>query len=264
MQSEDQLRRPQAAPRKKRAPGRSRLGGVLGNEHLTAIAGTLLILLLAIEGATILNIRGLLSVHVFVGLLLLGPIGLKLGATGYRFARYYAGSREYVSRGPPPPGMRFLVAPVLVLSTVVLFATGVALIVSPHRGLLLGLHKASFIVWFFATSIHVLAYLARTLRFDRDEWLARQPGRGPRLVLLVVAMAAGLVVAVAAYPHARPWFHHRDFRFENDAAHVDTRGVHVAPARIHPTRARPPHRTDPARLALHLPPVTLVRFPAPS
>jgi hypothetical protein len=183
---------------------------VIGNEHLTALAGTVLLVLLAIEGATILNIQGLLSVHVFVGLLLLGPIGLKLAATGYRFARYYAGDPEYVRRGPPAPGMRFFVAPVLVISTLILFGTGVALLLVPHRGLLVGLHKASFIVWFGATSIRVLAYLARTVRFDRDESLRRLPGRGTRLLLQVAALIVGLVVAFAAYPLARPWFHHHD------------------------------------------------------
>jgi hypothetical protein len=243
MQSERGLHGAQAPPPPRRARRRSRFGGVLGNEHLTATVGTVLLVLLAIEGATVLNIQGLLSVHVFVGLLLLGPVALKLAATGYRAARYYAGSAEYLRRGPPAPGMRFFVAPVLVLSTVVLFGTGVALVFSPHRGLLLGLHKASFIVWFGATSIHVLAYLARTIRFDRDEWLRRLPGRGARLLALVAGVAAGLVVAIASYPHARPWFHHHDGfgRFGRGAV-----GLHAARARI-------PPRTDPAWLALHLP-----------
>ena len=66
--------------------------------------------------------------------------------------------------GPPAPLMRFLVAPVLVLSTLTLFGTGVALLAVPHRGAVLGLHKASFIVWFGAMTIHVLAYTARAAR----------------------------------------------------------------------------------------------------
>ena len=41
----------------------------------------------------------LLSVHVFVGMLLLGPVALKLAATGYRFARYYTAARDYVRTG---------------------------------------------------------------------------------------------------------------------------------------------------------------------
>ena len=64
------------------------MGGARGNALLTSLLGAVLLVLLAVEGATIPLIHQLLSVHVFVGLLLLGPVALKLGSTGYRFARY--------------------------------------------------------------------------------------------------------------------------------------------------------------------------------
>ena len=57
-----------------------------------------LLVLLAIEGATIPWIRPLLSVHIFVGMLLLGPVALKLATTGYRFARYYTGGPDTSAR----------------------------------------------------------------------------------------------------------------------------------------------------------------------
>jgi len=63
-------------------------GGVEGNERLTASAGALLLLLLVAEGVTILFIGPLLSAHVFIGMLLIPPVALKLGVTGWRFARY--------------------------------------------------------------------------------------------------------------------------------------------------------------------------------
>jgi hypothetical protein len=72
-------------------------------------------------GITILRIHQLLDVHMFVGILLAGPVGLKLGATGYRFARYYSGDPAYRRKGPPKLGLRLL-APVLVLSTLSLFS----------------------------------------------------------------------------------------------------------------------------------------------
>ena len=72
-----------------------------GNTRLTASTGVILLALLAIEGVTLVALRPLLSVHVFVGMLLIPPIGLKLASTGYRFARYYTGSRAYVLAGPP-------------------------------------------------------------------------------------------------------------------------------------------------------------------
>src|ERR1700686_3653226 len=122
--------------------------GALGNGRLTALTGALLLVLLAAEGATIPWIRPLLSVHIFLGILLLGPVALKLASTAYRFLRYYSGASEYVRLGPPAPLMRILVAPTLVLSTATLFATGVILLAVPHRGVVLGLHKASFVAWF--------------------------------------------------------------------------------------------------------------------
>jgi accessory gene regulator protein AgrB len=62
-----------------------------GNERLTATTATVLLLLLAVEGFTILSVRQMLSVHIVVGLVLIPPVALKLASTGYRFARYYLG-----------------------------------------------------------------------------------------------------------------------------------------------------------------------------
>jgi hypothetical protein len=180
------------------------LGGAAGNARLTALSGATLLVLLAVEGATIPFLGSLLSVHIFVGMLLLGPIGLKLASTGYRFLRYYTHGREYVEVGPPAPLHRVLVAPVLVLSTLTLFGSGVLLLVNPHRGLVLGLHKASFLVWFGACSMHVLAYALRAVRNVVDS----RVGGGPlRIALVLAALGAGLLVAVATYPLAAPWLH---------------------------------------------------------
>lgn len=181
------------------------LGGAAGNVRLTALAGAVLLVLLAVEGATIPFLGGLLSVHIFVGLLLLGPVALKLASTGYRFARYYARADDYVAIGPPALLMRVLVAPVLVLSTLTLFGSGVALVASPHRGAVLGLHKASFVVWLGAFGLHVLAYGLRALR----RLVAAAPrGELVRLAVVLAAVAAGVLVAVEAYPLAAPWLHH--------------------------------------------------------
>lgn len=180
------------------------LGGALGNARLTALAGAVLLVGLAIEGATIPFLGSLLSVHIFVGMLLLGPVALKLASTGYRFARYYTRSREYVELGPPAPLHRVLVAPVLVLSTLTLFATGVLLIATPQRGAVLGLHKASFAVWFFACAIHVLSYALRGLRELSGHRVA---GGLLRAGLVLTVLAVGVAVAIATFPLAGPWLH---------------------------------------------------------
>ncbi len=74
--------------------------GVIGNERLTALAGAVLLVLIVVELVTVPNLRALLSVHVLVGVLLAGPLAVKLGSTGYRFLRYYTGSPAYVRKGP--------------------------------------------------------------------------------------------------------------------------------------------------------------------
>ena len=79
-----------------------RLGGARGNSLLTSLTAAVLLVLLAVEGATIPLIHQLLSLHVFLGLLLLGPVAFKLASTGYRFLRYYGGRADYVSLGPRP------------------------------------------------------------------------------------------------------------------------------------------------------------------
>ena len=184
------------------------LGGVAGNARLTSLAGALLIVLLAVEGATIPFLGSLLSVHIFVGMLLLGPVALKLAATGYRFARYYAHSPAYVRHGAPLPLMRVVVAPVLVLSTLTLFGTGVLLLAIPQRGALLGLHKASFIVWFGATAIHVLVYAVRAGTWASADLRGRRVGgEWLRLAVLVLALGAGVAIAVVTFPLASPWLH---------------------------------------------------------
>jgi hypothetical protein len=170
-----------------------------GNEQLTAFAGILLIVFLAVEGATLLNLRALLTVHAFIGMFLLPIVALKLGSTGWRMARYYLGAQEYVRRGPPAFPLRVVVAPVVVASTLVLFGTGVYLLaVHETQGTAVGLHKASFVVWLVATSIHVLARLARMAEALR----ARYPGLAPRLGLAAVTLVAGAAVAMMTLPGA--------------------------------------------------------------
>jgi hypothetical protein len=185
-------------------------GGPDGNERLTAASGAVLFLLLAAEGVTILSIRQLLSPHIFIGMLLLPPVALKLGSTAWRFARYYGGARPYREKGPPLLPLRLL-APVVVLSTVAVFATGIALlVVGPGGGIVLGLHKASFVVWLVATGIHVLAYLARVPRLAAADWRPHAPrvdGVLARRMLLAGGVVAGAILAVATTRYAGPWLH---------------------------------------------------------
>jgi hypothetical protein len=210
------------APRDIRLAGPHRLarwlrGGVEGNERLTGSNAALLLILLAVEGATIPFVRQLVTIHIFIGLVLVPPVLLKLASTGWRFARYYLRDAQYLHRGPPHPFLRLLVAPLTVASTAVLFGTGIALVlVRPHEGLIIGLHKASFVVWFGAMGVHVLAHVPRLPRLVRADYIARSSDSYPRQLTVAAALVAGLVVAIAALPAAHDWahwaalHHHRD------------------------------------------------------
>ncbi len=194
-----------------------------GNERLTAAAGALLFVLLSIEGVTILFLRPLLTVHMFVGMLLIAPAAVKIGSTSYRFVRYYSGAADYRWKGPPHPLHRTL-GPVLVASTVVVLGTGVGLaVVGPPGGILLGLHKASFVVWLVVMSVHVLGRGWRVPALLWKDWRVRRPaghgwfirGAALRRLAVVVSLCVGVVLGVATLPMTNPWVH----RVESSAEH---------------------------------------------
>src|SRR4051794_29715618 len=180
---------------------KGRLGGPEGNEIPTSATAAALTILLIAEGLTILDFGGLRLEHMFIGLVLIPPVLLKLSSTGYRFARYYTGSRPYREKGPPMLLLRAL-APVLVVATVVVFATGVWLLLLGHRSdTAITLHKAAFIAFGVVFVIHFLAYLPRMLRSLRADWGASRrqsvPGSSLRAMLLASSLGGGVAVAVA-------------------------------------------------------------------
>jgi hypothetical protein len=184
-----------------------------GNERLTAATGAVLLVLLAVIGVTLLRLRQLLWVHLFVGTLLIGPLALKLATTGYRFVRYYTGDAAYRRKGPPPLIMRAS-APLLVLTTVLVLVSGVVLLFAGpgSRHSLLPLHKIGFIVWAAFFALHTLWHLPvlpRSLRSDYGHTgppgAARLRGRDGRALALAGALVAGLVAAVLVIPQFGPW-----------------------------------------------------------
>ena len=187
-------------------------GGTEGNQLLTAVTGGVLIVLLAVVAVTIISLTRLLWVHLCVGMALIGPVVLKLSSTGYRFARSYTASPRYRSKGPPPLPLR-LIAPVVVITTVAVFASGVALLFAGpgSRGTLLPLHKVAFFVWIPFTALHVLAHLPPVLQALRVEYVTSavprdQVGaRAGRLLALFGALSAGIVLAVLVIPQFSPW-----------------------------------------------------------
>jgi hypothetical protein len=191
-----------------------RSGGSAGNEQLTAVVAAVLIVLLAIEGATLLQLQSLLTVHAFVGMLLIPVVVLKVASTSWRMLRYYRGGEEYVRRGPPHIALRVLVAPVTILSTVMLLGTGVALLLLHQtHGLVVGLHKASFIVFVGALGVHVLTRALKLPQILR----ARVPGAAARIALVLGVIAAGAVLATVTLPAADQLQDHATAHFGLDA-----------------------------------------------
>jgi hypothetical protein len=185
--------------------------GVAGNARLTAGVGVILLIGLAAEGATIPFIGSLLEPHILLGMALIGPVALKLGSTGYRLLRYYSGKPSYVRKGPPPLLMRLLAVGV-VLTTVPLFGTGVALLLAgpPSETLKLA-HKVSFIAWVALMAGHVLGHLLELPRLASADWRRHGPreaqlaGGGTRIALLGASLLAGVGLAGISLSAAGPW-----------------------------------------------------------
>ncbi len=191
-------------------------GGATGNELLTASTGVLLLGLLAVEGLTIVFLGQLLVVHLLVGVMLVPPALLKLAATGYRFAHYYAGTPLYVRRGPPRLFLR-LSAPVLVATTVAVLASGVVLLlVGPSsRDTFLPIHKVTFFVWLAAFGVHLLGHLPSIPRAVRTDYGAlaglapHHAGGEARRMAVAVVLVAAVLCAVAVAPDLSAWVDYR-------------------------------------------------------
>ena len=183
---------------------------VEANARLTSGTAVVLLVLLAAEGLTLLQIRGLISAHVFIGMLLIPPVLVKTGSTLYRFARYYAGAPAFRRKGPPPILLRLL-GPFVVVLTFAVLASGVALLlVGPSlRPVLLTLHKASFVLWFMAMTVHVLGHLSDTARLAPRDWMRRTrraaAGASWRQWTITASLVAGMLLGLLLMSRAAPW-----------------------------------------------------------
>lgn len=162
----------------------------------------------------------MLWLHLFLGLLLIGPVALKLASTGYRFVRYYTSDATYRFKGPPPLALRLL-APLVVLFTVLVFATGIALLLlgpsSPSPLLLI--HKVTFIAWLVFSAIHVLGHLPEIARLccaarrSRRQLLGLPVVESPvagangRRISLMVSLIGGLMLSLALLGQFAAWTH---------------------------------------------------------
>jgi hypothetical protein len=109
-------------------------------------------------------------------------------------------------------------APVLILMTAAVFASGVVLLfLGPaNRGSWVGIHKVTFIVWGVCFALHFLGHLlelphslhtGRKAIGIRHGW-GRSPGDMGRWIVVAGALSAGLVLAIVLIPQFHAWTAH--------------------------------------------------------
>jgi hypothetical protein len=209
-----------------------RTGGPAGNARLTAWTGLVLLVLFLAELITLLDVHGLISWHVALGVLLIPPALLKTASTGWRIVRYYSGNRPYCEAGPPPLFLRVL-GPLVVAATLALLGSGLVLIAlgeerARSSGVLgvnwVDLHQALFVVFAVLGGLHLLARLVPALALTtrrvraRTGLPARVAGGGRRLALVVLSLAVAGLTTALLLPLASSWQH-------EDGGHFRSPGV---------------------------------------
>ena len=194
-------------------------GGPAGNAQLTARLGLALLVLFLGEVVTLVNVRGLITWHLVIGLLLIPPSLAKTATTGWRVVRYYTGAATYRKAGAPPLLLRLL-GPLVVVGTLSMLGTGLVLVAlgpGPGRAALLAvlgqqisaltLHQAAFVLWGAATGLHVLARIVPAVRLAAPSRRggARLPGAVPRAGALLATGALAALVATVVLGLAAGW-----------------------------------------------------------
>jgi len=207
-----------------------RTGGPAGNARLTAWMGLGLLIAFLAELVTLLDVTGLISWHIIIGVLLIPPALAKTATTGWRILRYYTGNRAYRQAGPPPLLLRLL-GPVVVLTTLAVLSSGLVLIaVGPDATFTplltmagqqiswLTLHQITFIAWGVATGLHVLARTvpAARLALASESRSNRVAGTLARSLTLLATVIVAIVAAVIILRLSGSWtggdlhrFHHQ-------------------------------------------------------
>jgi hypothetical protein len=203
-------------------PISGRSGGPAGNARLTAWLGLILLVVFLAEGVTLISVGHLITAHILIGALLVPLVVAKTATTGWRIARYYQGSPEYRSAGPPPLLLRVL-GPLVVLTGVAVVGSGLALIalgsttfstivqVAGFRINALTIHQASFIAWLVATALHVIGRTIPAAQVGLGAGPHGQgiPGDRARLAAVAVTILIGVAVALVVVHLSGDWTHHR-------------------------------------------------------
>lgn len=212
-------------------------GGVKGNRRLTAATGVTLHTLLWVQVVSaviflLMSVNVVLPtgplhavvrpVHFFVGFLLIPLVAIKLGSTGYKFAQYYLLRGPRYHEAGPPGLLARLIAPLMVLSILVLFVSGWEMWSFENQfGVAwIPVHVFASIVFVGALTVHVVLHVREAhdeaaadfaaaaapseVSVSEEDWAA---GRLTRRALLGTGLASGAVLAfsTAQFPVAVSW-----------------------------------------------------------
>jgi hypothetical protein len=183
---------------------------VEANARLTGTTGLVLLVMLAAEGVTVASVGALLPWHIGIGLALIPPVLLKMGSTMWRFARYYLGDPRYRQAGPPHPLLR-AVGPLVTLLTVAVLLTGIAAwLAGPPAHLWMTAHKATFVLWFGAMTIHVLGHAWRAWRLvaaDSEPLAGLRASASPALRrgVVLATVVAGIALGIVTRGMMSGW-----------------------------------------------------------
>jgi len=187
-------------------PVAPRTGGPAGNARLTAWTGLVLLVLFLAEIGTMPDLDRFVNWHIAIGTLLVPPALLKTVTTGWRVLRYYTHRPAYRQAGPPPAPLRVL-GPLVVVSTLALLGTGLALTVAgPHSMGLMTLHKIATAVWVITTGAHTLGRILPALRIAG---IGRETtplaGGTARVLVLLLTLVVAVLTATLVLTAANAW-----------------------------------------------------------
>ncbi len=195
--------------------------GPPSNRRLTALTGALVLPLAAVVLLTGLLFGDLWRVHYFVAYLLLPVVLVKLSSTAYRMVRYYLRSGLYRQVRPPYPLAR-LTSPLLVVSVLVLFISGIVMWWTHSQADPWGwLHTDAAVAFSGLVLLHLGLYVPEALRAARDDLRTVAPTppshRTRRRAVIGASLLAGLLLALSTVGPGRfPVRAHHSHRLETN------------------------------------------------
>jgi hypothetical protein len=172
---------------------------VFGNRALTSWAGLLLLPGLAVVALSGLVFGNFWQLHYVAGLSLIPLLLVKLGATSYRVVSYYTRRAVYRAAGAPEWAGRLL-APALIVSTIVAMATGIWMWSQDSEAQPWAkLHVLSVLAMGACVGLHLLLRTPLALQAAARDGVAALRHNMPRLriALIGLALAIGLIVGLA-------------------------------------------------------------------